>query len=647
MTKIFPLKEFSMNKKILLFQLFFIHLFSFSNSYQLYQTILKSKEVANSGNYSESIAQIKSIHKSFPNSYLVKSNYLNFDLSLNYYYNNDLKNAIFYMKKAIYSPQHLQGGNYFFQKRNYFLALFYLTDNNFPQAKPFLDAIISDSTLFLSTSELKLLIDTFSNLKIKDSSLRFYLPILKKIYFGNQISNLNNLTTQELINMGNLFFNKKDYITSENIFKFLYSKEKNNSTINEFFLRTLFFQRKFKDIIEISHEMLKNNSNIFIYYYRAQSFIYQKNLSLALSNFRRINSQNFYSHDNFYMNSSKNLTANIYFAIEEYHEIISLSKLKVPQSFDSDFLLILSYFQAQNYSKGKKEALTFIKKYPFTLKSNFLLFLIESTANRKTNVSLNKISTILLQDSFTNFREALFYSLNSLPIFDEKSTLENEFLKKETFDSNNLFKILELNSPELLSVAINSTFPIYNNKTLDLILINRLLSQGNQFNEAYLFAKSNFDIFSQYKNLKTALYPKHYQEIVNKNSIKYDIPEEIIYTTILLTSKFKKEFYIPEKQAGLMGISLKEISIPIKEAFIPEINIEEGTKQLKKLLIKNNNNSLPTLVEYLYGEEIKNSIYFDNNKFYINTLIPTDIKNDMELLLETLIYYQILYPIKL
>ena len=96
-----------------------------------------------------------------------------------------------------------------------------------------------------------------------------------------------------------------------------------------------------------------------------------------------------------------------------------------------------------------------------------------------------------------------------------------------------------------------------------------------------------------------------------------------------------------------MGISLKEISIPIKEAFIPEINIEEGTKQLKKLLIKNNNNSLPTLVEYLYGEEIKNSIYFDNNKFYINTLIPTDIKNDMELLLETLIYYQILYPIKL
>lgn len=96
-----------------------------------------------------------------------------------------------------------------------------------------------------------------------------------------------------------------------------------------------------------------------------------------------------------------------------------------------------------------------------------------------------------------------------------------------------------------------------------------------------------------YKNIMVYLYPKHYEEFVNRYSKDYNLDPYLIYSLIKTESKFNPYAKSHKGALGLMQITpktgnyianlLKEKSFNENMLFNPEINIKYGCFYLSKL----------------------------------------------------------------
>lgn len=89
------------------------------------------------------------------------------------------------------------------------------------------------------------------------------------------------------------------------------------------------------------------------------------------------------------------------------------------------------------------------------------------------------------------------------------------------------------------------------------------------------------------------MYPKQYKDLVEKYSVEYDVPEDVIYAVILNESHFDATAVSTIGASGLMQITedtfnwlatkMPEDSYTYDDIFIPEVNIKYGTYFLKLL----------------------------------------------------------------
>lgn len=113
------------------------------------------------------------------------------------------------------------------------------------------------------------------------------------------------------------------------------------------------------------------------------------------------------------------------------------------------------------------------------------------------------------------------------------------------------------------------------------------------------------------KFIKEKIYPKPYNEFVKEMSQKYDIEENLIYSIIKVESNFKANATSKAQAKGLMQIvdgTANEMSqkIGIEDfetsmLYIPEINIEIGTKYISTLVAKYGDIKL-ALIAYNAGQ---------------------------------------------
>lgn len=138
-------------------------------------------------------------------------------------------------------------------------------------------------------------------------------------------------------------------------------------------------------------------------------------------------------------------------------------------------------------------------------------------------------------------------------------------------------------------------------------------------------------------------YPLYYKEIVDNCSKKYDIPQELIYTTMLLGSKFNKDAISKNSKIGLMLIPFKHKD-EFNELLKPTINIDLGSKELKELLKKYHGDKLKTLIHYNFGESVVKNIKFDfDGDINLDTISNPQEKYEIQDLIITYIFYKKLY----
>lgn len=147
----------------------------------------------------------------------------------------------------------------------------------------------------------------------------------------------------------------------------------------------------------------------------------------------------------------------------------------------------------------------------------------------------------------------------------------------------------------------------------------------------------------EYKDLIKYNYPLYYKNIVDINSKKYDVPQELIYSAMLISSKFNKRLLSENSKIGLMQIPY-ESSKDIISLFDPQINIAIGTEKLKSLLESYKGNKLKSLIAYIYGEELLNRIQFDyDGDLNLDLITDPEERYELQNLILTYMFYKKLY----
>ncbi|MGL6099872.1 MAG: transglycosylase SLT domain-containing protein, partial [Fusobacteriaceae bacterium] len=107
-------------------------------------------------------------------------------------------------------------------------------------------------------------------------------------------------------------------------------------------------------------------------------------------------------------------------------------------------------------------------------------------------------------------------------------------------------------------------------------------------------------------------------------------------------------FVSDQGKIGLMQLNSDELNglssvYSFENLFDAEKNIEIGAFKLKKLLLKHDGSKIKALIEYTYGEDILNSLHFEGDDFYLYSIKNPLLRESLNNLVFTYIYYKILY----
>ncbi|MGL5124024.1 MAG: transglycosylase SLT domain-containing protein [Fusobacteriaceae bacterium] len=623
-----------MKKILILF--FYIIITSFSFSYYIGDYLLfnEAKILFEKGDYKNADLKFITLEKNFSSSNIVKSNYYTFFYALNLEKLKDYDRAISYMEKAVYSPRALNGKNYFFLKRNYFLAAFHLKNNNLEEARPYLISLLIEDL-----SSLENIYEGFTFKNLLNEDIRF--QILFDIKNKNDFSKLYYFSDLELIKIGEFFLNSKNYNSAKQLFQYLYDKNKKDPEISSFYLKSLYFSHNNNELLEVSNKILRNLNIPEVYYYRGKIFAQKKDYNRSIYNLKQVLLLFSNYKDNLYVLDARESLLNIYFSLDSYEEIISISKNIKSPTKNEQMIIIDTYFKLKKYDEGLTESINFIKKYPFSYQSNRLFLLLNSLNldKDKEHELFEKINLFSAIPSIKLTGEMVTTILNNAKYYKldlDKINKNPEFKK--------LYNIAKLKDSNLLELEIENTKLLSKNRTIKKILLTQILEAGEFYHLAYLNStKFNSNLY-KYRNFISLLYPKYYKELVSKASVTYNIPESIIFTIINYSSKFDSRKISETNRYGLMQLHNKSNNLKNTDLMLtPEYNIQLGTAELQILLKKNNNNKIATLIEYIYGKKIKDSIYFENDDFYLDRISDGKLKEELSTLLLTYLFYKALY----
>lgn len=619
--------------KKFLFFIYFLFIYNLSFSYYINDYIL-FKECVNlyeNEEYSKAEIKFRSLEKSYPSSNLVKSNYYAYFMALNYYSLGNVDKAIFYMQKSVYTPKNLKGRNFFLLDRNYYLGKFFYEKGDIDSATPYLTQLVN-----IDYSPTAKNYESYALNILKNHSSNF--KILYDIKFKNDFSQISIPSSKELLKVTKYFLDREEFEHALKVISYLYTKESSNETVILYYLHTLYSLNMYDEVVKISSKMLEEVKYPIVFYFRGKSLIKTKAYTSGIFNLETAMSlENKHSRTGF-LNDARETLLNTYFALNSYDDIIAKCKEFEPLNKEEQLILINSYFKKKDYANALSLSDKFVKNYPFTPHSIYLYYLLkefkykvdDTTAEKFNNIS--ELPTLRLMSIVSN---TYLYNLNSY-----KLNLKEEFKNPEL---SKLFKIAELEDINLIHLEVENSSKLSYDPTINEYLITKILDNSKNYGYALENSRNNTNLFSKYKNLIPLLYPKYYTDEVNKASKKYDIPDNLLYTAIYLSSKYKQNYAGSMYKIGLMQIQYNPVEISDYTLLTdPNYNIDLGSKRLASLIRKNNSN-IKGLIEYLYGEKVLNSIHFENEDFYINNISDATIKKQLTEFAQAYVFYKILY----
>lgn len=613
-----------LKKFINIFLYFFIFTLTYTYSIQDYLLFQSGKVDFLNKDYSLAELKFSTYRNNFKNSAPLVSNYGNFYFGMNYYYLKNYPKAIFYLTQGVYIPKNHYmiknpKFNFFQYKRDFYLGKSYY------EIKDFKKGDLHFKNLILNYYSPELGYFEKQALEILEKN-NIYYSYIKEIKYYEDFTNISKVKTEDLISIGDFFISKNDYINSLKIFGKLYPNFYKNQSIKFKYALSLLKNKEYLKVINLTQNLeIYGNDNLF--YLRGKAFEELRNFSAAIDNFSKVKFGE-YKHIAF------EEKVNLYYILGEHYKVISLLKNHKDQNFDEKVLFLNSYIHLRNKNQFLNYSENFIQDYPYTFESGVYSLIRNNLINNNKNPwDISDYNSFYLINLIVNSY------VNNLKPYRENSQLE-----KKEIELQGLFKIAQLQDEQLLILAINNNeLGLVNSDTNTEITKSAIYASGKFYDLALENSQKQKNIFYQYSNLIHYLFPKYYEKKINYFCKLYDIPNNLVYSIILSTSKFKSDYYSTDYKIGLMALT-PDFSIPIENLLNPDTNLNLGIEKLSEIYNKNKGDTLKTLIEYTQGKEILNSIFFEKDgDIDLNKIKDIPLRKNIQSLMYNYAFYNSLY----
>ena len=611
-------------KKIFMLLFFILNINIFSYNYDDYSIFIQGKNAYEKEDYITAQESFETLMRSFGYSPILKNNYAFYFIGMTYYHLGDYEKAVYYLQKAVFTYN-----NSFLTKESKFEKNNYLAERDYSLG----DALLKIGNFELGETYLQRLDYNYYSPKPSYFEKKALLLLMERksdfedyynLKFNEDLKSADKLSDDKLLKVTEYFSSQKKFDKAIYLGKKILSSPSKDSEIKEKAIieifRSYLQEKKYKEIIDIANKYDKIVDSNILFFYKGVAYYKLKDFSRCLYFFENIK-------EGKYLPTALLYVSGIYYSFGDYNKVIeSVNKIST-KNIIADILLADSYLKLKKERKFEETARKIINNYPNSYEGLFFAFILENkNMDLASHNATFKISLII--DNFLN---------------STKSDTDNVFDKINYLELEKLCNISKIKNEELLKIELQNSSFVNKYSISNGLAVTTILENGEFYDLAYKNSSAYRKEFFKYRDLIKYNYPLYYKDIVDNCSKKYDIPQELIYTTMLLGSKFDKEAISKNSRIGLMMIPLKHEE-EINELLKPEVNIELGSRKIKELLKKYNGNKLKTLIHYNFGEGVAKSIKFDfDGDINLDTISNPEEKYEIQDLIITYIFYKKLY----
>lgn len=611
-------------KKIFMLLFFILNINIFSYNYDDYSIFIQGKNAYEKEDYITAQESFETLMRSFGYSPILKNNYAFYFIGMTYYHLGDYEKAVYYLQKAVFTYN-----NSFLTKESKFEKNNYLAERDYSLG----DALLKIGNFELGETYLQRLDYNYYSPKPSYFEKKALLLLMERksgfenyynLKFNEDLKSADKLSDDKLLKVTEYFSSQKKFDKAIYLGKKILSSPSKDSEVKEKAIieifRSYLQEKKYKEIIDIANKYDKIVDSNILFFYKGVAYYKLKDFSRCLYFFESIK-------EGKYLPTALLYVSGIYYSFGDYNKVIeSVNKIST-KNIIADILLADSYLKLKKERKFEETARKIINNYPNSYEGLFFAFILENkNMDLASHNATFKISLII--DNFLN---------------STKSDTNNVFDKINYLELEKLCNISKIKNEELLKIELQNSSFVNKYSISNGLAVTTILENGEFYDLAYKNSSAYRKEFFKYRDLIKYNYPLYYKDIVDNCSKKYDIPQELIYTTMLLGSKFDKEAISKNSRIGLMMVPLKHEE-EINELLKPEVNIELGSRKIKELLKKYNGNKLKTLIHYNFGEGIAKSIKFDfDGDINLDTISNPEEKYEIQDLIITYIFYKKLY----
>ena len=611
-------------KKIFMLLFFILNINIFSYNYDDYSIFIQGKNAYEKEDYITAQESFETLMRSFGYSPILKNNYAFYFIGMTYYHLGNYEKAVYYLQKAVFTYN-----NSFLTRESKFEKNNYLAERDYSLG----DALLKIGNFELGETYLQRLDYNYYSPKPSYFEKKALLLLMERksgfedyynLKFNEDLKSADKLSDDKLLKVTEYFSSQKKFDKAIYLGKKILSSPSKDSEIKEKAIieifRSYLQEKKYKEIIDIANKYDKIVDSNILFFYKGVAYYKLKDFSRCLYFFESIK-------EGKYLPTALLYVSGIYYSFGDYNKVIeSVNKIST-KNIIADILLADSYLKLKKERKFEETARKIINNYPNSYEGLFFAFILENkNMDLASHNATFKISLII--DNFLN---------------STKSDTDNVFDKINYLELEKLCNISKIKNEELLKIELQNSSFVNKYSISNGLAVTTILENGEFYDLAYKNSSAYRKEFFKYRDLIKYNYPLYYKDIVDNCSKKYDIPQELIYTTMLLGSKFDKEAISKNSRIGLMMVSLKHEE-EINELLKPEVNIELGSRKIKELLKKYNGNKLKTLIHYNFGEGVAKSIKFDfDGDINLDTISNPEEKYEIQDLIITYIFYKKLY----
>lgn len=611
-------------KKIFILLFFILNINIFSYNYDDYSIFIQGKNAYEKEDYITAQENFETLMRSFGYSPILKNNYAFYFIGMTYYHLGDYEKAVYYLQKAVFTYN-----NSFLTKESKFEKNSYLAERDYSLG----DALLKIGNFELGETYLQRLDYNYYSPKPSYFEKKALLLLMERksgfedyynLKFNEDLKSADKLADDKLLKVTEYFSSQKKFDKAIYLGKKILSSPSKDSEIKEKAIIEIFKsylrEKNYKEIIDIANKYDKIIDSNILFFYKGLAYYNLKDFSRCLYSFENIK-------DGKYFPTALLYISGIYYSFGDYNKVITTVNKISTKNIIADILLADSYLKLKKERKFEETARKIINNYPNSYEGLFFAFILENkNMDLASHNATFKISLII--DNFLN---------------STKSDTDNVFDKINYLELEKLCNISKIKNEELLKIELQNSSFVNKYSISNGLAVTTILENGKFYDLAYKNSSAYRKEFFKYRDLIKYNYPLYYKDIVDNCSKKYDIPQELIYTTMLLGSKFDKEAISKNSRIGLMMIPLKHEE-EINELLKPEVNIELGSRKIKELLKKYNGNKLKTLIHYNFGESVVKNIKFDfDGDINLDTISNPQEKYEIQDLIITYIFYKKLY----